>query len=700
MEAQPQSKPRHVIIVGAGVSGLALALRLARRWSRYHYDEGGTNAQEDDATTSPCDASFTELDPSTSSLSSTAIPARNNPGNFPSNDVKSECKNRRRRLDVKRLLEITILEAHEFVGGRVRSIRTASTTMSSPAASSFLALSPSNHEEYRRRYQKFVPWVIPLGAEFVHGDEGNTALVNDIIHKMQNQNSRQSSGQDGIRNSSNDDDDYDDCDEDWNNRNLHEMSQDETTWDMDLVLDYGMKTPNLTIFADGRCFHWRTGKEVVFDCANDSNADIDDDNVCTSSEGWQKSIQSAKHIWDDILRLEHDPHIVDMTLEEYVIRHYHSKKTEFDVEGLGETIEFQKTLAILNAVYAATAGTTARKMGIKEASRQENAWPYGDSNYRLSGCFSELIDYYLAELDVYNPQTHAELSSEARAVSVSIITNCQVTAIESKPTVNQDIHLVSSDGQIFECDRVAISVPLAVLKANSINFKGNCELPPQKQLAIRTINVMPGGKVHALLKWGVDLVPLKTDLYTKRLLNERVRGIFVCPQEEQFSQVWFRWKDGHSILATGFYVYCECDRAIDLNGFGNNGNCSNYSLENKFKSIVERILSNRLGSSIFAKKDHDDAAAITFSAFDEYDWSGDMHARGLYSSPSVDVLDNEVGATSTSEKLQCHNHLATPLSNRIFFAGEHMHTETNATVQSAIETGICAADDILDSLVH
>lgn len=693
MEAQLQSKPRHVVIVGAGVSGLALALRLARRWSRDHYDEGGTKAKEDDATTSPCDASFAELDPSTSSVSSTAISTRNNPVNCPSSDVKSECKKRRRRHDEKTLLEITILEANEFVGGRVRSIRTALTTMPSPAASSFLTLSPSNHEEYRRRYQKFSPWVIPLGAEFVHGDEGNTTLVDDIIHKMQKENWRQSSGRNFVGNPSNDVDNEDA----WNRRNLHRSSQDDSMWDMELVLDYGVKTPNLAIFADGRCFHWHTGKEENFDFANDSNAHVVDDEACTSSKGWQSCIQSAKHIWDDILQLEHDPLVEDMTLEEYVIWHYHSKKSEFDVE---ETIEFQQTLAILNAVYATTAGTNARKMGVKEASRQENAWSYGDRNYRLSGCFSELIDYYLAELDVYNPQMHAEQSIEARAVSVNIITNCQVTEIETKPAANQEIHLVGSDSQIFDCDRVAISVPLAVLKANSINLKGNCELPPQKQLAIRTINVMSGGKVHALLKWGVDLVPLKTDFNAKSILNERLRGIFVCPQEEKFSQVWFRWKDGHSILATGFYVYCECDSEMDIYSFGNNGKCSNYFLENKFKSIVERILSNRLGPSIFAKKDHDDVAVITFSAFDAYDWSGDMHERGLYSSPSVDVLDTEVGATSTSDKLQCHNHLATPLSNHIFFAGEHMHTETNATLQSAIETGICAADDILDSFVN
>ncbi len=690
MEAAPQSKARHVVIVGAGVSGLALAQRLARRWSRDQNDEGGTKPNEDDPTTAICGGSFADDYPSTSSVALKAISTVENPEKFQANDEKSECKSRH---TVKRLLEITILEANEFVGGRVRTIKTGSTTVSCPAHSStpsFLSFSPSNSEEYRRRYQKFYPWIIPLGAEFVHGDDGNTALVDDIIYRMQRGNWRQSSGQSDVGNSRNDDNDDDD-DNDWNKHNFNDMSQDISVWHMDLVLDYGMKTPNLMIFADGRCFHWCDGKEEKFaSCDNESNADKDDDNAINSSKGWQRCIQSAKHIWDDILDLEHDDSAKDMTLEEYVIGHNH-----FIKEGYGKSVDCQQTLAILDAVYATTAGTTARKMGINEASRQEKKWSYGDRNYRLGGCFSELVDYYLAELDVYNSQMHSKQSCEARVVSVDIITNCQVTEIETK---NAKICIGSSNDQIFDCDRVAVTVPLAVLKANFFKFNGHSELSTEINRGIQTINVMSGGKVHALLKWGVDLVSWDQLSCSNITLKERLSGIYVCPQDDIFSQIWFRWKKGHSILATGFYVYDECDNATVLNGFGKNGKRNSSSLENKFKTIVEKILCNRLGKFIFPKKDREDATAFTFSAFDVYDWSDDMHIRGLYASPSVNLLNHRRGETPMDSGSQCYHHLAT-LSNRIFFAGEHIHTETNATVQSAIESGICAADDILVSLM-
>ena len=66
-----------------------------------------------------------------------------------------------------------------------------------------------------------------------------------------------------------------------------------------------------------------------------------------------------------------------------------------------------------------------------------------------------------------------------------------------------------------------------------LHFTGSCALA-QKQPAIENIRALSGGKVHALMKWGVDLYNVQ------QIEDDHLLGIFICPIEE-IMQISFHW---------------------------------------------------------------------------------------------------------------------------------------------------------------
>jgi hypothetical protein len=511
-------------------------------------------------------------------------------------------------------LNITILEASSIVGGRMRTIRTTCNDEVTP--SNFLSLSPSRQECWKNRYEKFQPWPIPLGAEFVHGDENNHTVINRIVRCQQKQQ------QEELKNVA--------------TTTTHVPTKND--WQMDLVVDYSNKCPNLTIFADDQCFHWHDGSSTV---------QVDD----SDNSLWSLYIQKAKECWARLLALKKDD--PDMTLKEFVTHEYE----ELEVQ------EEQKcVLSILNAVYAITAGTTSNLIGVKETSRQENTWPWGEKNYRLGGCYSEFIDELLMELECIN---------DCPDIEVSIVTKSPVREILVNPEW-KSAKVVCYSEQRYECDCICVTIPLAALKRSQLQLTG-CGLTDQQRRVIQATNVLSGGKVHALIKWGVDLQkPHSIQIYCDSL-----RGIFICPHERVFKQMWFRC-DEASILITGFCVFTGMD----------NRERDPIYLEESLKTLTFRILSKSMPANVF-RTDSNDNPCLTLSAFDIYDWSNDDYVQGMYSSPSV---ISGLAADSSP-----YGHLATPVLNCVYFAGEHTH-ETGATVQSALESGVRAAQEIYREL--
>ena len=64
-----------------------------------------------------------------------------------------------------------------------------------------------------------------------------------------------------------------------------------------------------------------------------------------------------------------------------------------------------------------------------------------------------------------------------------------------------------------------------------------------------------------------------------------------------------------------------------------------------------------------------------------YHWNKNPYVRGGYSSP-------------TAHACGLREQLASPLDDCVFFAGEATNVKVSATIQSAIETGMRAADEV------
>lgn len=105
-----------------------------------------------------------------------------------------------------------------------------------------------------------------------------------------------------------------------------------------------------------------------------------------------------------------------------------------------------------------------------------------------------------------------------------------------------------------------------------------------------------------------------------------------------------------------------------------------------FLTQLLRMFQDEEGNSLFAETEP------TCAAFDLYDWGDDEFIGGIYSSPSVGA-----GWSTIHSKEICRHNLKAPIENIIFFAGEHTNTKGCATVQSALDSGVIAAKDILES---
>jgi hypothetical protein len=206
------------------------------------------------------------------------------------------------------------------------------------------------------------------------------------------------------------------------------------------------------------------------------------------------------------------------------------------------------------------------------------------------------------------------------------------------------------------------------------------------QEAIDTINMFSGMKAHMLLKVGIDI-----QLISKRMKNTE---LIFCPGEI-FSQIWIR-RNEESVFLTGFCVANCRDQLIQM--VMNSGKMENESKSKIAKasmlSQVQRVFeSSDDGENIFIE-----SSSPTCSTFALHDWSDDEFTLGIYSSPSVGagwggkVHNGSIGGDA--KPLTHRDYLATPINNEIWIAGEHANRTTCATVQSAMESGARAANEM------
>ena len=280
-----------------------------------------------------------------------------------------------------------------------------------------------------------------------------------------------------------------------------------------------------------------------------------------------------------------------------------------------------------------------------------------------------MIQYFLGEIDRNNECYNR---GECKA-KISIYLSTPIVAIDNEKNVEGKMkaRLSTALGAHFDCDKVIVTIPLSLLKQNKIKFSGDFCLPEEKKAAIEKINMFSGMKAHILLRKGVDVrsshIFETTDLY-------------FCP-DKLFSQVWLN-RNKETIFLTGFVVAETRDGLLSKD---------KDTVCDLFLHQLCEMFKDEEGSSLFLHSNP------TCSAFDLYDWSADPFVGGMYSSPSIGAgwrINNDSG----NKVIQtCRHDIKKAIVETIFFAGEHTNVKTCATTQAAMESGVIAATDLLES---
>lgn len=406
------------------------------------------------------------------------------------------------------------------------------------------------------------------------------------------------------------------------------------------------KTPLVRVFLNGECHSILDGD------AQDNSSFL----IAEAEDIWTELCNVGERVIDNC---KNSPLPDDMRLSEFI-----------KIKMKGRSPEDIATVkSIVDAIYAKTAGTSITCFGVNEGSREELNWDYSDCNFRTKHCFAELVEYLRCEIDSINKKyTKGDCKGMIKVIMKSPIVRVDsvkdVTAYGTKQVV-----VSARGGTEYIAHKAIVTVPLSILKSRMIEFSGDYRLPEDKIAAIEKINMHSGMKAHVLLRRNVDirssLLVDSTDLY-------------FCP-DQIFSQIWIQRNDS-TIFITGFVVSDGRELLLQLT------KSEEMDAQRLFLAQLQRMFHDDDGRSLFIEIEP------TCAAFDLYDWSGDEFIGGIYSSPSFGA-----GWKNSNNKATCRDDLKASICNTIFFAGEHTNTKVCATVQSALDSGIIAARDVLNS---
>jgi hypothetical protein len=546
-------------------------------------------------------------------------------------------------------LQITLVEAHARVGGRIRSVLTNTNYEEDGSLPLRQYVDPKLVEVC----QKFAPWPISIGAEFVHGVD---SLVNELI----------------VQNNISVEETFDLCSvEDYPSD--HAFTQRSLT--KPLLTTTKRNKGHIKMFGDGKCWDLR-----------DTTTTTTTTTASSSDSRFPSLVRKSQQLWGELIEISESYYKQEEASHPTIIPEDASLAAFVEEKMASESdADIATVISILEAQFANTSGSSSDSYGVNEASREDFMWDYAESNYRTEGCFAEFINYHLDEIDQIN-----RCADRGEGLArIKILTNCPIVSIRNvaqgdKSADVPKVKLTRLDNLHFLADKTIVTVPLAVLKANKIQFEGDLTLPAEKRKAIDAVNMFSGAKAHLLLRRNVDIASTPSDLldYTE---------LFFCPGEI-FSQAWIR-RDSNTVLVTGFVVANCCDKLKDQIDCGE-------SAQSLFLDQLQRMFSSdpASGENIFLNETNP-----TCSAFAWHDWSEDEYILGMYSSPSVGAgwqsSASSSGCDKTADKDTCRDFLAKPIKDLVFFAGEHTNIKTCATVQAAMESGTRAAEEVLHSML-
>lgn len=265
--------------------------------------------------------------------------------------------------------------------------------------------------------------------------------------------------------------------------------------------------------------------------------------------------------------------------------------------------------------------------------------PFATELNQLSTQFQKYEGYFNGD-EVIFPQGYAQVLN-ALCKDIAIKTNVQVNQIVLE---NNAVKIIDAHNTEYLASKVVVSVPLGVLKKNSIKFVP--ELPKQHQNAISKMGFGSFNKVFFELEDSLNLQA-----------NSNSNSFYYC-----VNGAWFNVLDLSKIYNKPIYLMLFggtqsefIDRATDVEVWDfiyKNLNISLTNLPNKPK----RIFITR--------------------------WGADEFSYGSFSFPALGHSESLVAT------------LNEPVEDRIFFTGEHCSLEYAGTVHGAYLNGLETAEKI------
>jgi len=285
----------------------------------------------------------------------------------------------------------------------------------------------------------------------------------------------------------------------------------------------------------------------------------------------------------------------------------------------------ERVTHFFNAELANERGTSNSRIGMAGLREEADLWSSGEDNYMLRSrsllsIFEEVLADILPKITLNTPITNVQWGGSKVAMT-------------------------AENGDVFEADRVILTVPIKVLQDQLIEFSP--DLPATTIQGINKIGMDRGMKV--ILK------------FTSRFWEVNTGSIFTAGLVPEY---WATGAGGRSVennLLTGF----SCGEKAD----------------------TLHLLDIDLIPTLLAELDalYDGQASTLYADHYIMDWGDEPWIRGAYSYSRV--------GTGNARNL-----LAVPVANKLFFAGEATHYRGHhASVHGAMETGLRAVQQILQS---
>ena len=282
---------------------------------------------------------------------------------------------------------------------------------------------------------------------------------------------------------------------------------------------------------------------------------------------------------------------------------------------------------IINALVANEYGSSNNRIGMLALKEAEAGYSSGNENFGLNG-----ISFW-------------NLFERAFSDAIGkVVLNEPVQTIDYS---GSNIRIKSIHGSEYSADRVLVTIPLAILKNNSIEFLPS--LPSEKIQAIQSIEM--GNGIKIILK------------FTSPFWEQSTRSILGASIVPEY------WVTNADKSSNGNY----------LTAFIMGESADQLALLSEDAAIQELL------TELSSMYPNSNVQSLYSGEFLYKNWANEPYIGGAYSFPSI----NSAGQ---------RENLAASVSNKLFFAGEATNFNGHlATVHGAMETGYRAAVEILNA---